>query len=203
VPIGLPAELLRRRPDIRRAERDLAAATARIGVATADLYPQFSLTGAFNMQASDSHDLLEWRSRSWSYGPSFRWLIFDAGRVRAAIKARTAQQEQALIMYEQTVLRAMEEVQDAIVAFNTELERRKSLRDAVASSQESVELAGELYRQGLADFLSVLDAQRQLFQSQEALVLSDRMLTTSLISLYKALGGGWEPPPATQPAAAK
>jgi outer membrane protein, multidrug efflux system len=194
VPVGLPAELLRRRPDIRRAERELAAATARIGVAKADLYPQFALNGSFAMQSSDTHNLFNWDSRTWNVGPSFRWLIFDAGRVRSAVKVRTAQQEEALITYEQTVLRAMEEVQDDIVAFTTEQERRQSLQNAVTSSQESVELAQELYRQGLADFLSVLDAQRQLFLAQESLVQSERALTTSLISLYKALGGGWDPP---------
>jgi NodT family efflux transporter outer membrane factor (OMF) lipoprotein len=207
VATGLPAELLRRRPDIRQAERQLAAATARIGQAKADLYPQFALNGSFAWQSSDTHNLFDSPSRSWTVGPSVRWPVFDAGRIRANIKIRTAQQEQAMMSYEQTVLRAMEEVQDALVSFNTEQERRKSLQDAVRASQESVDLARELYRQGLSDFLSVLDAQRQLFQSQEALVLSDRALTTSLVALYKALGGGWEvamattQPAATQPAA--
>ena len=199
VPIGVPAELLRRRPDIRRAERDLAAATARVGMAAADLYPRFSLTGSFSLQSSDLSDLARWDSRTFGFGPAVLWPIFDAGRLRAVVQARDAQQEQALVRYEQTVLQSLEEVHDAIAAFITEQDRRKSLQEAVRANQESTELAEDLYRKGLTDFTSVLDSERQLYQSQEALLQSETAVTTSLIALYKALGGGWEmSPPAQQ-----
>jgi multidrug efflux system outer membrane protein len=192
VPIGVPAELLRGRPDIRRAERELAAAMARVGVAMADLYPRFSLTGSFNLQSSDVDKLLRWDSRSFTFGPAVRWPVFDAGALRAAVKVRDAQQEQALVRYEQTVLQALEEVHDALATFITEQDRRKSLQTAVTANEESVELAEGLYREGLTDFTTVLDAQRQLYQSQQELLQSETIVTTSLIALYKALGGGWE-----------
>jgi NodT family efflux transporter outer membrane factor (OMF) lipoprotein len=192
VPIGVPAELLRRRPDIRRAERDLAAATARVGMATADLYPRFSLTGSFSLQSSNFSDLARWDSRTFGFGPAVLWPIFDAGRLRAVVRASDAQQEQALVRYEQTVLQSLEEVHDAIAAFITEQDRRKSLQEAVRASQESTELSQDLYRKGLTDFTTVLDSEQQLCQAQDALVQSETTVTTSLIALYKALGGGWE-----------
>ena len=192
VPIGVPAELLRRRPDIRRAERDLAAATARVGMATADLYPRFSLTGSFSLQSSNFSDLARWDSRTFGFGPAVLWPIFDAGRLRAVVQASDAQQEQALVRYEQTVLQSLEEVHDAIAAFITEQDRRKSLQAAVRASQESTEISQDLYRKGLTDFTTVLDSQQQLYQAQEALVQSETTVTTSLVALYKALGGGWE-----------
>jgi len=209
VSIGVPAELLRRRPDIRRAERELAAATARVGVAVADLYPRFSLAGSFSFQSSDVGRLLEGDSRAFSFGPAIRWPVFDAGALRAVVKVRDAEQEQALVRYEQIVLQALEEVHDALAAFITEQDRRKSLQAAVKANEDSAELAEGLYRQGLTDFTSVLDAERQLYQSQEDLLQSETGVTTSLIALYKALGGGWEmenlsepvaPNPASKPA---
>jgi len=192
VATGVPSELLRRRPDIRRAERELAAATARVGVAVADLYPRFSLSGSFSLQSSDVDKLLTGDSRSFAFGPAVHWPIFDAGALRAVVKVRDSQQEQALIRYEQTVLQALQEVHDALTAFVTEQNRRKSLQAAVQANEESAELAEGLYRQGLTDFTSVLDAQRQLYQSQEELLQSETAVTTSLVALYKALGGGWE-----------
>jgi NodT family efflux transporter outer membrane factor (OMF) lipoprotein len=192
VPIGVPAELLRRRPDIRRAERDLAAATARVGIATADLYPRFSLTGSFSLQSSNFSDLGRWDSRSFGFGPAVLWPIFDAGRLRAVLQATDAQQEQALVRYEQTVLQSLEEVHDAIAAFITEQDRRKSLQEAVRASQEATDLAEDQYRKGLTDFTTVLDSEQRLYQAQEALVQSESTVTTSLVALYKALGGGWE-----------
>jgi NodT family efflux transporter outer membrane factor (OMF) lipoprotein len=192
VPIGVPAELLRRRPDIRRAERELAAATARVGMATADLYPRFSLTGSFSMQSSEFSDLPKWISRSFEFGPTLLWPIFEGGRLRAVVEVRSAEQEQALVSYEQTVLRSLEEVHDAIAAFVTEQDRRKSLQEAVRANQESTDLARELYRKGLTDFTTVLDSEEQLHQTQEALLENEATVTTSLIALYKALGGGWE-----------
>jgi NodT family efflux transporter outer membrane factor (OMF) lipoprotein len=198
----VPADLLRRRPDIRRAEREVAAAAARVGVAVADLYPRFSLTGAFSLQSSDVSKLLNGDSRAFAFGPAVRWPIFDAGALRAVVKVRHAQQEQALARYEQTVLQALEEVHDALTGFITEQDRRKSLQAAVKANEEATELAEGLYRQGLTDFTSVLDAERQLYQSQEELLQSETAVTTSLVTLYKALGGGWEtghPPEPTEP----
>jgi NodT family efflux transporter outer membrane factor (OMF) lipoprotein len=194
VMVGVPADLLRRRPDVRRSERQLAAATARIGVAEAALYPKFSLTGVFNLQSASVEDLLDWRSRAFSIGPAVSWPIFQAGRLRAAVAVRTAQQEEALVTYEQTVQRAIEEVRDELVTLNTERTRRGALAQSVAADQDALDLARQLYTQGLADFLTVLDAQRQLFQAQDALAQSDTRVTTAVIALYKALGGGWETP---------
>jgi NodT family efflux transporter outer membrane factor (OMF) lipoprotein len=191
-PIGVPAELLRRRPDIRRAERVLAAATARVGMATADLYPRFSLTGSFSLQSSNFSDVGRWDSRTFGFGPAVLWPILDAGRLRALVRASDAQQEQALILYEQTILQSLEEVHDAIAAFVTEQDRRKALQEAVRQDQDSTDLSQDLYRKGLTDFTTVLDSQQKLCQAQEALVQSETTVTTSLIALYKALGGGWE-----------
>jgi NodT family efflux transporter outer membrane factor (OMF) lipoprotein len=204
IAIGLPAELLRRRPDIRHAERQLAAATARIGQATADLYPKFSLTGNFTMVSADTHDFFDWKSQSFGIGPSITWPIFDANRLRRVVDIRTAQQEQALAQYDRTVLSALEEVHNAIVDFATEQERNHALLAAVAADQTAVDVAWAQYRQGVINFLNVLDTQRSLYESQDQLADSDRAVTTSLVALYKALGGGWQPitPPSTQPAQA-
>jgi multidrug efflux system outer membrane protein len=202
VSTGVPSDLLRRRPDIRRAEREVAAAAARVGVATADLYPRFSLTGSFSLQSSEVAKLLNGDSRAFAFGPAVHWPLFDAGALRAVVKVRTAQQEQALARYEQTVLQALEEVHDALMAFVTEQDRRRSLQAAVQANEESTELAEGLYRQGMTDFTSVLDAERQFYQSQEELLHSETTVTTSLIALYKALGGGWEmsnPPAPAEP----
>ena len=192
VPLGLPSDLLRRRPDIRRAERDLAAATARIGVATADLFPKFSLTGSIGLQSSDLSDLPKASSEFWSLGPSFRWPIFTAGRIRANIRVQNARQEQALTRYEQTVLIALEDVENALINYGKEQERFKSLDQAVRANRRAVEMATELYTRGVIDFLSVLEVQRSLFASEEQLIISEKNLSANLVALYKALGGGWE-----------
>jgi multidrug efflux system outer membrane protein len=199
VMVGVPADLLRRRPDIRRAERQLAAATARIGAAEAELYPRFSLTGAFNLQSASIEDLFDWRSRAFSMGPAISWPIFEAGRLRAAVAVRNAQQEQALLTYEQAVQGAIAEVRDQMVTFSTERQRHASLAQAVTSDRDALDLAGKLYAQGLTDFLTVLDAQRQLDQAENALARSDTQLDESFIALYKALGGGWQNQPDEAP----
>ena len=131
-------------------------------------------------------------SRFWSVGPTVQWRIFDAGRIRANIKVQNARQEQALAAYEQTVLTAFEEVEDNLVLYAKEQVRRRSLEDAVAASQKSLDTANKLYASGLTDFLHVLDAERSLYQSQDALAQSDRTVSANLIALYKSLGGGWE-----------
>jgi NodT family efflux transporter outer membrane factor (OMF) lipoprotein len=193
IPIGLPTDLLRRRPDLRRSERELAAATARIGVATADLYPRFFIAGSFGTDSVTASDLFTAASRSWSFGPAIRWSLFQGGRIRANIEVQNARQEQAILRFEQTLLGALRDVEDALVAHAREQRRRASLAQAVALQQRSVELADQRYLQGLVDFLSVVDAQRALFLAQDALVQSEQAIASNTIALYKALGGGWSP----------
>jgi NodT family efflux transporter outer membrane factor (OMF) lipoprotein len=192
VPVGLPSELLRRRPDIQQAERELAGATARIGMAVADLYPKFSLTGDAGLQSVSAGDWFSAGSRFWSIGPTMQWKIFEAGRIRANIKVQNAREEQALAHYEQTVLASFEDVENALTAYAREQTRRQSLADAVQANQQALEMANQLYRNGLADFLRVLDSERSLYESQDALTQSERTVILNLIKLYKALGGGWE-----------
>ncbi|MGN6504553.1 MAG: efflux transporter outer membrane subunit [Tepidisphaeraceae bacterium] len=201
IAIGVPAELLRRRPDIRRAERALAAATARIGQATAELYPRFSLTGNFMMISADTKDLFDWSSRNMGIGPTITWPIFDAGRLRRLVDIRSAQQEEALAQYDRTVLAALEEVHNAIAACASEQERHRALVDAVTADKSAADVAQAQYRQGIVDFLNVLDAQRSLYQSEDALADSDRAVTTAMVALYKALAGGWTPVKASTAAA--
>ena len=192
VPMGIPSELLRRRPDIRRAEAQIHGATARIGVATADLFPKFSLTGSLNFQSNQLNRLVKWNERSWSFGPAVDWQIFNAGSVSSNIKLQKAIQQETMLAYQKTVLIALQDVENALVAYANEHQRRKALVDAVAANRNAVELATKLYAQGQTDFLNVLNAQRSLYGSEDALVQSTRNLSTDLVALYKALGGGWD-----------
>jgi NodT family efflux transporter outer membrane factor (OMF) lipoprotein len=192
LPIGLPSDLLRRRPDIRVAERQLASATAQIGVATADLFPKFSLTGSFGTQTSDIRHFLDAKSLFWSIGPAVSWPIWDAGRIRANIGVQNARQEQALATYEKTVLTAFQDVESALIAYQNEKVRHQSLTGAVAANQKSTDLSNDLYSRGLTAFLNVLISQQALYASQDQLVQSETTVLTNLIALYKALGGGWE-----------
>jgi NodT family efflux transporter outer membrane factor (OMF) lipoprotein len=191
VAVGVPAETLRQRPDVRRAERNLAAQTARIGVATADLYPKLRLSGTIGLESVSSGDLLEWASRTWTIGPSASWNIFDAGAIRRNIEVQTTRQEQALIRYESVVLSALEEVENVLVAYAEEKRRRESLAAASASAERADLLARDQYEAGLVDFIDVLDAQRALLSLQDELAQSDGAAVSNLIRLYKALGGGW------------
>jgi len=192
VPVGIPSELLRRRPDIRRAEAQIHSETARIGVATADLFPKFSLTGSLNFQNDQLHRLVNWNNRSWAVGPGVDWQIFSAGRVQSNIELQKALQQESVLAYQKTVLTALQDVENALVAYAKEHQRRKALVDAVASNRKAVDTATQLYTQGQTDFLNVLNAQRALFVTEDALVQSTRNLSTDLVALYKALGGGWE-----------
>ena len=193
--VGVPADLVRQRPDIRRAERALAAQTARVGVATADLYPRFTLSGTFALETASS-GLLDWDNRAWAFGPAFSWNLFDGGRVRNNIRAEDARTQQALVTYEQTVLNALEDVENAMVAFAQERDRRESLNRSVVASARSVELVQELYRSGLTDFQNVLDMERTLFQQQDAFAESEGIVTQQMVRVYRAFGGGWNPEPA-------
>ena len=190
--VGLPIDLLRRRPDIRSAERQLASATALVGAATADLYPKFSLNGIIGLQSISASDWFMAQSRFWSIGPTISWPVFDAGRIRATIEVRNAQQEQALRSYERSVLNALGDVESALVNYGNEQKRYRSLIEAVASNRRAEQLANDLYTQGLVPFLNVLDAQRTLYASESDLAVSEASLASNLVALYKALGGGWE-----------
>jgi NodT family efflux transporter outer membrane factor (OMF) lipoprotein len=192
VPVGLPSELLRRRPDIRRSEAQLHAATARVGVATADLFPQFSLTGSLGTQGEKFKSLGNWSSHFWNIGPSVSWPLFDAGRIQANVAVQNASQQQALLTFRSTVLTALQEVENSLIAYAKEQEHREALVDAVNANRRAVSLATTLYTQGQTDFLNVLSAQRSLYASEDALAQSDHAVAADLIALYKALGGGWD-----------
>jgi NodT family efflux transporter outer membrane factor (OMF) lipoprotein len=192
VPAGIPSELLRRRPDVLQAEAQIHAANAQIGVATAGLFPKFNLVGSAGYQNSLSQYLTSWHSRFWSVGPSADWQIFNAGSVQSDIEVQKALTEQAMLTYEQTVLTALQDVENALVASANEEEHRKILREAVADNKKAFELSMQLYTEGNLEFLNVLDAQRSLFGAQNALVQSDTNISTNLVALYKALGGGWD-----------
>ncbi len=191
ITVALPAELLRRRPDVRRSERNLAAQTARIGVATADLYPSFSLTGALNLTSVTFDGLSESGHTGWTLVPGVKWNLFTGGKIRGQIKAEEAKTQQALAAYEATVLNALAEVENALVALRQEEIRHDLLLTAVEASQQSVELVHTQYIEGLTDFQSYLDAQRVLFDQQDQYAKSRGLVATNLINLNRTLGGGW------------
>ena len=192
---GAPADLLRRRPDIRGAERQLAAQTAQIGIATADLYPRFTLSGFFALQKFGARSFFESGNIAYQFGPSMVWNVFDGGRIRSNIKAQDALTEQAMLRYEQSVLNALQEVEDALVDYSREIERRELLARSVTAARRSVHLAQTLYVTGLTDFQNVQDQERSLFQQEDALAQSTGLVTQNLIRIYRALGGGWSPEP--------
>jgi NodT family efflux transporter outer membrane factor (OMF) lipoprotein len=191
VPVGVPADLLRRRPDIRRAERQLAAATARIGVAESDLFPKFSITGSMGLDSSRIKSLMDWQSRYFVISPGVAWPIFDAGQINSNIQVQKELAQQAQTGYQSTVLNALREVEDALSAYRTEQVRRRALADAVDASSTALGLARQQYQKGVIDFLQVLDTERSLLEAQDVLAQSDSAISTDLITLYKALGGGW------------
>ncbi len=191
IPVGLPSDLLLRRPDIRRAEAELAAATARIGEAKADYFPKIMLTGQAGYQTSDFKNLTLGASNVFSFGPSISIPLFTAGRIGSNVQVQESRRDQALDRYRSAILTALQDVENSLVAFQREQERQKKLAIAVANSQRAVDLSNELYSAGLADFLDVLDAQRSLFSVEDQLVQSERSVVVNLIAVYKALGGGW------------
>jgi NodT family efflux transporter outer membrane factor (OMF) lipoprotein len=191
IEVGLPTELLRQRPDIRRAERRLAAQSARIGVATADLYPRFSISGTFTIDSTRTASWFNWASRGFGIGPTFRWNLFSGGRVRSRIQSEEAATEAALARYEQSVLVGYEDVENALVAFVQERERSDALQRSVTAASESVRLVDELYRLGLTDFQNVLVTQRLLFEEDDKLADSRGSVAQNLIRIYRSVGGGW------------
>jgi len=192
VPVCVPSELLCRRPDIRKAEAEIHAETARIGVATSDLYPKINITGSAGYQSASVGSLFNPNSLIWSFGPSINWKLFSSRLTRSNIEGQKALKEQSVIVYQQTVLSALLEVEDALISLEMEKEHRKALNDAVNSNRRAVELATRLYTEGLTDYINVLEAQRSLYASEDAFVLSTGTISTNLVALYKALGGGWD-----------
>jgi NodT family efflux transporter outer membrane factor (OMF) lipoprotein len=192
IPVGLPSDLLKRRPDIRQAEARVAAETARVGVARADLFPKILLNGAAGRQAFGPSGLTLGAGNFFAIGPAISLPIFTSGKVRANIEAQKQRLGQALTEYRSAILRSLEETENSLVEYGHEKERRDRLASAVEASRQATTLANELYTRGLSDFLSVLDAQRQQLAAEDDLVRSDTAVITDLIALYKALGGGWE-----------
>ncbi|MEN6385707.1 MAG: efflux transporter outer membrane subunit [Phycisphaerales bacterium] len=192
VPVGLPSELLRQRPDIRRAERQLAQANANIGVAVAEFFPKLSLVGTAGYQSLKHDTWFQNSSAYWSTGPQFSWRLLDFGHVRAEVQAANAVQRQALAAYERTVLMAFQDVENSLIAYTNERARYELLAQAVEANRRSLSLARDLYRNGIGNFLSVLIAQRTLFETEDQLAASRSLVIEDLVSLYKALGGGWQ-----------
>jgi outer membrane protein, multidrug efflux system len=191
--IGTPEALLRRRPDILGAERDLAAATARIGVAVGDLFPRITFVGRWGFDAFDSSDLGDGGSETWSFGPSIQWAAFDLGRVKQRINQREAAADGALAKYEQTVLRALEETDASLTAYAKALAKQEHLQASATASLEAATLARVRFESGVADFLTVLDAERSALAAEDQLAQSETQTATALLATYKALGGGFRP----------
>ena len=189
---GLPSNLLRSRPDVRQAERELAAQTARVGVATADLYPRFNLLGNLNLQSVDSGDLFNSGSRAFGIAPSVHWQIFSAGRIRNNIRIEKSRVRQAYEIYENSLLLAVEETENSLISINKERVRFGKLSQSVTSTEKTVKLVKDNYANGLVDFQNVLDAERTLVTVQDSAALSKGLVSGNYIRLFKALGGGTE-----------
>jgi NodT family efflux transporter outer membrane factor (OMF) lipoprotein len=189
--IGIPADLLRQRPDIRRAERELAAQTALIGAAKAELYPTLTLPGTLAVESNGS-DLFSGENAYYSFGPQLRWSLFNGKRIRSQVRAEEAAAKAALHTYEQTLLVALEEVEDSMAAYAHEKDRIQSLEVAATSALKSVDLVTELYKSGLTDFQNVLNMEQALLTQQDELAASRGLVSTYLVGVYKALGGGWD-----------
>ena len=192
VPVGLPSELARRRPDIRQAEAQLHAATADIGVAVADFYPSVKLTGSLGLQSVQPWQMFNLDARNYAVGPGITIPIFEGGQLKATLELKKAQQQEAAITYQKTVLSAWHDVDNALTAYQTEQSRRDQLIQAVAQNQRALGLAQSRYQEGVADFLQVLTAQQNLLSTQQQLALATTNVSANLVALYKALGGGWE-----------
>ncbi|HWH87381.1 MAG TPA: efflux transporter outer membrane subunit [Pseudomonas sp.] len=190
--IGLPSQLAERRPDIRQAEARLHAATANIGVAKGDFYPRITLSGNLGSQAMQLSDFGSWGSRAFGIGPQFSLPLFDGGRLRGMLQLREAQQQEAAIAYQQTVLRAWHEIDDQLTAYNASQRRRDSLAEAVRQNQIALRTAQQQYVEGVVDFVNVLTVQSALLATQEQWVESSTGVSLGMVGLYKALGGGWQ-----------
>jgi NodT family efflux transporter outer membrane factor (OMF) lipoprotein len=189
--VGMPSELLRRRPDIRAAERRVAAETARIGVEVAELFPRVSLAGTFGLQSADADDIVDARSLTWSFGPSVRWRLVEFGRIISNITVQEERQRQALTLYRQSVLEALEQVETSLANYAAQRQRSETLAEVNAVNQRAFELAKSEYAVGMISFLSVLDTQGSLFATQTELIRARQQALVELVNLYESLGGGW------------
>lgn len=194
IAIGKPEALLRRRPDVQRVERELAGATARVGIATADLFPRLSVTGFLGFLTGNGASLGDSATRAYSVAPSLSWPAFDLGSVRARLRAADADADAALARYQQTVLNALEETEDAFVDYGQQQQRLAYLKAQAAASRHATELARDRYQEGAVDFLVLLDAEREQLAAEDAVASARTSSYTSLVAIYKALGGGWETP---------
>ena len=192
VPVGVPSELARRRPDIREAEAQLHAATADIGVAQANFYPSLNLTGSFGLQSLQFSHIFDLKSKQYAVGPGLTIPIFQGGQLRSTLELRKAQQQEAAITFQKTVLQAWHDVDNALTAYEAEQTRRDELSHAVSDNRHALALAQSRYQQGVSDFLTVLDAERSLLAAQLQYADSTTTVSSNLVALYKALGGGWE-----------
>jgi NodT family efflux transporter outer membrane factor (OMF) lipoprotein len=195
VPVGLPSDLLKRRPDVRAAERRIAAANARIGIAQADLYPHFSLTALAGLESLNLSSFSSASSGYYQIGPGISWRIFDAGRIRFQVLAESARTDAAAAVYQRSVLEAFRDVETALVTYANSKLRRDKLAAESAADGKATEIAKLLYERGVESFLPVLDAERSLYVADDELAQSERDSTLALIALYKALGGGWQTAP--------
>lgn len=193
IAIGLPSTLARRRPDIRQAEAQLHAATADVGVAVAQFYPDITLTGKIGTRAGNASDLARWSHLFYSFGPAISLPVFSGGALVANLHLANARQAQAALAYRQAVLVALRDVDNALAVYRTDLAHRDALSTAVDTQQSAYALARERYRKGFVSFIDVLDAQRQLAQVRAQFIQAQTQVETDLVALYKALGGGWQP----------
>jgi NodT family efflux transporter outer membrane factor (OMF) lipoprotein len=191
--IGLPTELLRQRPDVRRAERELAAQTALIGVAKSGLFPRLGLLGSFSFDALKAAKVFTGEAFAFGVGPTLRWNLFDGGRTRARIREEEKKTDAAGLAYRNTVLRALEESENSMTAYQREQERRDALARSVVAARESVRLVTVLYKTGLTDFQNVLNMEQSLAFQQDSLAASEGLISSNLVRVYKSLGGGWAP----------
>lgn len=195
VPVGLPASLARRRPDVREAEANLHAATAQTGVAVAQLFPDISLTAQAGRRAGEARYLADWANTFWSFAPSISLPIFEGGALEANVKSARAEQDAAALSYRKAVLVALQDVENAIESYARDQDRRNAVERVVSANQHTLDLAESGYRNGLVSFITVLNAEQQLDQQQQQLAQSSEQTSVDLVALYKALGGGWQNAP--------
>jgi len=191
VPVGLSSELLERRPDVRRADAEVTAASAQVGVARSDFFPKITLTGTAGRQGSSFSGLTLGAGNFFAFGPSIKIPLFTGGKLKSNLEVQKQRLVQARLSYQNAVLRSLEETENALTAYGREQERRERLQAAAVASRDAVHLANELYTRGLSDFLAVLDAQRQQLTIEDDLAQSNTAVITDLVNLYKVLGGGW------------
>ena len=191
MPVGLPADFARRRPDIRAAEARLHGATARVGVAVADMFPRLTLQAQGGLQSDSLARLTAWASRFVTAGPTLEAPIFEGGQLRAMVRLADVREQEAALDYRRTVLGAVHEADDALAAYGADQARQAALGRTVEHDRDALDLTRQRYASGLAAFIEVLDAQRTLAQNQLALADATTAVSTDLVALYKALGGGW------------